>query len=79
VVGQLGEDFVPVLVEKDDEPKLIDRYGLMQFPTIVWTDAAGDALALTIQPESPEEAIGDLESARKWLRHPAGEPEEESR
>jgi hypothetical protein len=65
---------VPVLVEKDEEPKLIERYGLMQFPTIVWTDASGKVLAMTIQPESSDEALDDLEVARRWLRNP--EPDE---
>ena len=75
VVEQAGEDFVPALVEKDDEPRLIERYGLQQFPTILWTDAAGEVLALSIQPESPDDALGDLETARRWLRSPLTDDE----
>ena len=68
MVAKLGADFVPVLVEKDDEPKLIARYGLEQFPTIVWSDASGEALMLTFQPECADEALRDLDQARTWLR-----------
>ena len=69
MLDRFGQDFVPVLVEKDDEPKLIDRYQLVQFPTIVWTDASGEALAVTVQPENPDDALADLEVAREWLRN----------
>jgi hypothetical protein len=62
------KDFVPVHVEKDDEREFVEAYGILQFPTIVFTDADGEAVATTIHPESPEDALKDLAFARKWLR-----------
>ena len=57
-----------MFVEKDDEPDVVEAYGVLQFPTIVFTDPAGEPVATTIHPESPEEALKDLEFARRWLR-----------
>jgi hypothetical protein len=40
----------------------------VQFPTLVWTDAAGEEVASVILPESPDEALKGLDFARRWLR-----------
>lgn len=55
-------------VEKDEESGFVDAYGITQFPTIVWTDAQGEAVATTIHPECPEDALKELDFARRWLR-----------
>lgn len=55
-------------VEKDDEGEVVEAYGVLQFPTIVWTDAEGKEVATTIHPEGPADALKDLTFARKWIR-----------
>ncbi len=55
-------------VEKDEERDLVETYGILQFPTIAWTDQEGKEVATTIHPEGPEDALKDLTFARKWIR-----------
>ena len=40
------------------------------FPTLVWTDLAGEVVAATIQPDGPEDALRDLRFVREWLAEP---------
>jgi hypothetical protein len=67
----LGDDFAPVLAEQSADAALVRRLGVQVFPTIVWTDASGEAVAVTVQPDRPEDALRDLEAARAFLRAPA--------
>lgn len=68
MLKEIGSDFVPVYLEKDEEVELVRAYGILQFPTIVWTDSTGAEVAATIHPESPDDALEDLQFARRWLR-----------
>ena len=57
-----------MFLEKDDEVDLVRAYGVLQFPTIVFTDSAGEAVESTIQPEGSDEALKALDFARRWIR-----------
>lgn len=70
-MAALGNDFVPAFAEKDEERELIERYRLSVFPTFVWTDAEGEALAVTPQPDTPDDVLADLASMRDFLRDAA--------
>jgi hypothetical protein len=64
----VGAGFAPVLAEQSADAALVRRFGVGQFPSIVWTDGACDAVAVTVQPEAPEDALRDLQAARAFLR-----------
>ena len=64
----LGTEFVPVFLEKDEEAEFVKTYGVLQFPTVVFTDAAGESIETVIHPESSGEVLKGLDFARRWLR-----------
>ena len=57
-----------MFLEKDDEPELVRVYGVVQFPTVVFTDVAGEPIETVIHPGSPDEVLKGLGFARRWLR-----------
>lgn len=71
MLAAVGEHFEPVFVEKDDEPALVERYGVVYYPAFVWTDATGDELMRIGQPEDADELLEGLEFALEEL---AGAP-----
>ncbi len=67
MLAKLGDSFLPVLVEKSDDPALVKRFEIIQYPTIVWTDVKGELIGLTVQPRSPDDAISDFEVNRAFV------------
>lgn len=56
-----------MLVEKDEEPELVARFGVDYYPAFVWTDGAGEELLRTVQPGDAGELLADLEAAAEEL------------
>lgn len=67
MLAAVGERFEPVFVEKDDEPGLVERFGVDYYPAFVWTDGAGEELARVAQPEDADEVLEGLEIALEEL------------
>ena len=63
----LAPEVAAVYLEKDDEPELVDRYGVINFPTLVWLDPTGEVVSMTVLPEDSETALSDLAFLREWL------------
>ena len=58
---------MPVFVEKDDEPDLVERYELVYYPAFVWTDGDGNEVSRTVQPTDPDELLEELQYALEEL------------
>jgi hypothetical protein len=54
-------------VETTNEPQLVTKYGPMIYPTLLWTGPEGDVRAITVQPDTADDALPDLEHARSSL------------
>ncbi len=63
----LAPEIEAVYLEKDDEPALVEQYGVVNFPTLVWLDPAGEVVSMTVLPEDSETALADLAFLREWL------------
>ena len=61
------DTFTAVFVEKDENTEFIARYGIDYFPTILWTDGAGEELTRSAQPGDTDEVLGDQTLAMELL------------
>ena len=59
--------FTPVFVEKDDEAEMVARFDVDYYPTLLWTDGAGEELMRTVQSGDPDEVLSDQEVALELL------------
>ena len=56
-----------MFVEKDDNAGLVERFEVVHYPTVVWTDGDGEVLTRTAQPDDAEELLEELEYAVELL------------
>lgn len=73
----MEEQFALVFVEKDDNADLVERFEVVDYPTVVWTDGDGKVLTRTAQPDDAEELLEELEYAVELLsERQASHPDE---
>ena len=61
------ERFTTVFVEKDDEAEMVARFEVDYYPTLLWTDGAGEELMRTVQSGDTDEVLADQEVALELL------------
>jgi len=67
--------FTTIFVEQEEEPDLIEKYDVVYYPTIVWTDGVGIELTRSAQPTDSDEVLGDQEVAVEFLTEDAASDE----
>ena len=56
-----------MFVEKDDNAALVERFEVVNYPTVVWTDSTGAVVSRTAQPDDAEELLEELAYALELL------------
>jgi hypothetical protein len=67
VVAAIQKDFVPVLLDLDNEPEWKQRHGVTNIPIIHWTDAEGEVMASTEDVQPVERILEDLTTTLEFL------------
>ena len=61
------DHFTTVFVEKDDEAEMVKRFDISYYPTLLWTDGAGEELMRTVQSGDTDEVLSDQQFALELL------------
>ena len=65
------DTFSTVFIEKDDAPELIQKHDVVYFPTLLWTDGAGEELIRSVRAADSDEVLGDQVIAMELLNEDA--------
>jgi hypothetical protein len=68
-----SKDFVTALVDAEADAPLAERYNVRGVPTIVYTDAAGEACGNTTGASAADEVLRDIQGALNTLKDDAEE------
>ena len=73
VVAAINKDFVPVLLDLDNELDWKKKHGVTNIPIIHWTDGEGEVMASTEDVQPPERILEDLATTLEFLAEFGGE------
>jgi thiol:disulfide interchange protein len=63
-----SKQFVPVLINADEQPKLLEKFGISGIPTVVFLDAKGKVLLQTTGLETSKEFLKTMDEAAKKFK-----------
>ena len=63
-----AKQFVPVLINADEQPKIAEKFGINGIPTVVFLDAKGKVLLQTTGYESGPEFLKMMDQAAKKFK-----------
>lgn len=63
VIAAVKKDFVPVLVDFDNEKELVKQHRIREIPTIVWARPDGTDIEHTLETTSVDDLLLDMEDA----------------
>jgi len=67
VVAAITNDFVPVLLDLDNELEWKEKHGVTNIPVIHWTDQAGDVMATTEDVQPVDRVMEDMATTLEFL------------
>ena len=67
VVAAITRDFVPVLLDLDNEPEWKEKHSVSNIPVIHWTDSEGEVMATTEDVQPPARILEDMATTLEFL------------
>ncbi len=67
VVAAIRRDFIPVLLDLDEEIEWKERHGVSSIPVIHWTYATGEVVATTEDVQPVARVLEDMQTTLEFL------------